>query len=454
MADIFISYAREDEAVAAQLRDVLASQGWDVWRDKEGIVTGTAWSASIEQALHSARCVVVLWSDSALHSHFVRDEAEIGRNENKLVPVQIGAVELPIGFRGIQTANLVGWDGDTDDPEYRKLVRAIGDRLGKHEDGTPRPPVTSPWRQLATHARALVGHRRFPYVAVGVALVVGAAWLLYPMWSRGDAHDSLEQGLKNFFDTRYVEAADQLHAAARHGSGLAAHYLAQMYMNGNGVKQDDARAMEWALQGAKLGNVQAENDVGFLYGTGRGVKKDEAQALRWYTAAADGGNAMAAYNVGLYYATGRGTKADTQRAVDYYRRSNDLGFATAGNALGDMYHYGRGVGVDLGRAAYWYQQSANKGDAAGSNNLGFLYAMGQGVAQDDRRAVELYRHAADLNLPAALNNLGYMYENGRGVPQDLNVAMQLYKRAADAGERDAVSNLSRVQERMRMSGRR
>ena len=454
MADIFISYARQDESTAQHLRDVLASQGWDVWRDKEGIVTGTAWSASIEQALHNAKCVVVLWSAHALSSHFVRDEAEIGRNENKLVPVQIGDVELPIGFRGIQTANLVGWTGDVDDPEYRKLVRAIGDRLGAGH-GSGVVVAASSWRQRGeAMARALMAHRRFPWIAGGVAVLFIAVWLLYPLWGRGDAHDTLEQGLKNYLDQRYVEAEAQLHLAARRGNGLAAHYLAQMYMNGKGVKQDDAKAMEWAAVGAKAGNIQAQNDVGFLLGTGRGTKKDEEQALRWYASAADGGNAMAAYNVGLYYANGRGTKADPTRAVEYYRRAFDLGYPKAANALGEMYQYGRGVGLDLGRAVQWYRLASEQGDASASTSLGYLYATGQGVANDDRRAAELYRHAADLNDAAGLNNLGYMYETGRGVPVDLNYAMQLYKRASDLGERNAVSNLSRVQERLRAQGNR
>jgi hypothetical protein len=55
MADIFISYAREDEATAVHLRDVLAEQGWDVWRDREGIVTGTSWERAIEDALDAAK---------------------------------------------------------------------------------------------------------------------------------------------------------------------------------------------------------------------------------------------------------------------------------------------------------------------------------------------------------------------------------------------------------------
>jgi len=452
MADIFISYAREDEATAQRLRDVLASQGWDVWRDKEGIVTGSSWGTSIETALRDAKCVVVLWSTPALSSHFVRDEAEIGRNANKLVPVQIGDVELPIGFRGIQTANLMHWQGELDHPEYRKLVAAIADRIGAgHGSPVVKPPADYwAWlRRLRGTAQSVMARPRFPYYAGGVAVAILALWAATRLWSGGDPHDALEQGLKNYFDQRYVEAESQLVSAARRGSGLAAFYMAAMYFNGNGVKQDDAKALDWALRGAKLGDVHAQNYVGYLLGSGRGAKQDEEQSLRWYMTAADQGFAPASYNVGLDYANGKGTRADPQKAVEYYRRALDQGEALAGNALGDMYRLGRGVGLDLNRAAYWYKQAADKGDATASTTLGWLYATGQGVAADDQRAVALYQHAADLNNPTAINNLGNMYENGRGVVADLNKAMTLYKRAADLGERTAVSNLSRVQERMR-----
>jgi TPR repeat protein len=455
MADIFISYAREDEATAQRLRDVLASQGWDVWRDKEGIVTGSAWGTSIENALRDAKCVVVLWSTHALSSHFVRDEAEIGRNANKLVPVQIGDVQLPIGFRGIQTANLMHWDGELDHPEYRKLVSAIGDRVGAaHVSGDARPPDVGPLRRIGAMLQRLVARPQFPYVAGGAAVAVLALWVAARVWSGGDPHDALEQGLKNYFDTRYVEAEAQLRSAAQHNSGLAAYYMAAMYFNGNGVKQDDAKALEWALRGARLGDVHAQNYVGYLLGSGRGAKQDHEQALRWYLAAADQGFGLSAYNAGLAYANGEGTHTDPQKAVEYYRRAVDQGEGLAGNALGDMYRYGRGVGLDMNRAVYWYKLGANKGDAAASANLGYMYANGQGVAVDDQRALALYRHAADLNNASAINNLGYMYENGRGVTVDLNAALSFYRRAAELGERTAVANVARVQERMRTPGRR
>jgi TPR repeat protein len=452
MADIFISYAREDEATAQRLRDVLASQGWDVWRDKEGIVTGSSWGTSIETALRDAKCVVVLWSTPALSSHFVRDEAEIGRNANKLVPVQIGDVELPIGFRGIQTANLVHWQGELDHPEYRKLVAAIADRVGAGNPSAVTKPASDPWallRRARAMAQRFAARPRFPYYAGGAAVAILVLWAITRIWSGGDPHEALEQGLENYLDSRYVEAESHLRSAAQHGSGLAAYYMAAMYFYGNGVEQNDAKALDWALRGAKLGDVHAQNYVGYLLGSGRGAKQDEVQALRWYLAAADQGYGTAASNVGLYYANGRGTRADPQKAVEYYRRALDLGEGLAGNALGDMYRLGRGVGLDINRAAYWYKLGADKGDAESSTNLGNLYLNGQGVVADDQRAAALFRHAADLNNSSAINNLGYMYENGRGLPIDLNMAMSLYKRASDLGDRTAVSNLSRVQERMR-----
>jgi TPR repeat protein len=452
MADIFISYAREDEPTAQRLKDVLASQGWDVWRDKEGIVTGSSWGTSIENALRDAKCVVVLWSTPALSSHFVRDEAEIGRNANKLVPVQIGDVELPIGFRGIQTANLMHWQGELDHPEYRKLVAAIADRVGAGHASEVVKPAADPWallRRARAMALQLVARPRFPYYAGGAAVAILVLWAFTRVWSGGDPHDALEQGLKNYYDQRYVEAEAQLRSAAQHGSGLAADYMAAMYFNGNGVKQDDAKALEWALRGAKLGNAHAQNYAGYLLASGRGAKQDDEHALQWYMKAADQGFAPAADNVASFYADGRVVTADPLKAVEYYRRAYDLGDARAGNALGDMYRLGRGVGLDINRAAEWYKLAAARGDAAASTTLGYLYATGQGVAADDLRAVALYRHAADLNNATAINNLGNMYENGRGVPLDLNMAMSLYKRAADQGERYAVSNLSRVTERMR-----
>lgn len=462
MADIFISYAREDEPVAIHLRDVLAGQGWDVWRDKEGILTGTSWEKAIEDALDAAKCVIVVWSRAALTSHFVRDEASVARNANKLVPVQIDGVDIPLGFRGIQTANLVDWNGDVDNPEFRKLIRALAERVGAHPTpgggaatGAVRTPdVVRPARRFGgdgAFARGLV----VPLlVAVGAAVLLATGYLLGRQHGAGlesdAAHEALEQGIKLLLDGKYADAEPMLEKAANAGSAGAGYYLGRMFRDGLGVKKDDAKAYAFVQKSARQGNPLAENALGYMLGNGRGAKQDDAQALGWYLRAADHGSALAAYNVGTMLEAGRGVRqSDIQRAIDYYRRATDEGIAVAGNALGNLYRNGRGIAVDIALASYWFRWAADRGDANAQVSLGYLYSVGQGVPRDDGRALELYRRAADQNHPAGVNNVGYFYENGRGVPADLNQAAAWYQKAAQLGDKMASGNLGRVQEKLR-----
>jgi TPR repeat protein len=460
-ADIFISYAREDEGTAIHLRDVLAGQGWDVWRDKEGILTGTSWEKAIEDALNAAKCVIVVWSRAALSSHFVRDEASVARNANKLVPVQIEAVDIPLGFRGIQTANLVGWKGDVEDPEFRKLVRALTERVGAHPpaSGTAAPPhepaTRMPWlgaarvKQWLTSKPALFG--------LAAAFLFGAGYLLGREQARATesdaAHEALAQGIRHFLDGKHADAAEQLERALSAGSGGAGYYLSRMFRDGLGLKQDDGKALSYAQKGAARGNVQSETMMGWLLYNAKNITRDEARAFGWYLRAADHGDPWAAYDAGLMYESGyAGKPGDLSKAVDYYRRAADLGVAPAGNALGNLYASGRGVRQDAAKAFQWYRWAADKGDANAQVSLGYMYANGQATARDDARAFELYKRAADQNNASGVNNVGYFHEFGRAVPLNLNEAAAWYERAVRLGDKNASGNLGRVQEKLRAGG--
>jgi TPR repeat protein len=467
-SDIFISYAREDEPTAIHLRDVLVAQGWDVWRDKEGILTGTSWEKAIEDALNAAKCVIVVWSRAALTSHFVRDEASVARNANKLVPVQIENLDIPLGFRGIQTANLVGWQGDTQDPEFRKLIRALTERVGVHPTQgsaaatapAPEPPrapraPASAVRPAPFDAARVKAWLRSPALLLALAALVllGVGYALgrqQPHAESEAAHDALEQGLRYMLDGKYADAEPMLERASNAGSGAAGYYLGRMYRDGLGVKSDDAKALDFAQRGAYRGNPLAENLLGNLLLAGRGTKQDDEKALGWYLRAADHGNPWAAHNAGYMLESGRGLKSpDITRAITYYLRAIDDGVPPAGNALANLYRNGKGVAADVNQAFRWYRWAAERGDPNAEVSLGNMYATGQGAAHDDVRAFELYRRAAEQNNAMGLNNVGYFYEFGRAVPMNLNEAAVWYQRAAQLGDRTAPANLGRVQEKLR-----
>lgn len=141
MADIFLSYAREDVERARLLAARLESQGWSVWWDRH-IPFGQDFSTYLQRQLDEARCILVLWSNASIASTFVRDEAAEGLN-GRLVPLLLDRVKQPLGFRQLQAANLSDWTGETSQDEFVRLLASIGTIVApRTARGTVSPPGT------------------------------------------------------------------------------------------------------------------------------------------------------------------------------------------------------------------------------------------------------------------------------------------------------------------------
>jgi hypothetical protein len=139
MADIFISYAREDRPWVEGLAKALVSEGYTVWWDWD-LLVGKRYRETIENELSTAKAAVVVWSESSVHSDFVRDEAEDAQQRNILVPVLKEQVRPPAGFRQLQTAELIGWNGDVTNEDFRRMMRGIEHMTGH----MPAQPVVPP----------------------------------------------------------------------------------------------------------------------------------------------------------------------------------------------------------------------------------------------------------------------------------------------------------------------
>lgn len=58
------------------------------------------------------------------------------------------------------------------------------------------------------------------------------------------------------------------------------------------------------------GDVRAQTDLAFLYAVGQGVPQDDGKAVKWYRMAAEAGHAPAQSSLASYYKTGRGVTRD------------------------------------------------------------------------------------------------------------------------------------------------
>jgi formylglycine-generating enzyme required for sulfatase activity len=136
MADVFLSYKRQDVDIARRIVDAMRNNGISVWWD-DAITPRQAWDAEIEEAISAASTVVVLWSPRSVSSEWVRTEAHYGKDHNKLIPISVEPCNIPIAFALTQTVNLSGWNGDTAHLQWRKLLTWITDVVST--SGTQAP---------------------------------------------------------------------------------------------------------------------------------------------------------------------------------------------------------------------------------------------------------------------------------------------------------------------------
>ena len=196
MPDVFISYANADRERARLLADALTRRGYTVWWDRT-IPPGRVFDEVIQEAIHSVRCMIVLWSTDSVRSNWVKIEASEGVARDMLVPALIADVAPPIEFKRIQSANLAHWSGDEADAEYLNLLSAV-DRLMQRPPGRAVQHAES-----APHSDAIVPHasskavnawsgaaksvRIFALGAAAALALVGAFWLYGKMPARTHA---------------------------------------------------------------------------------------------------------------------------------------------------------------------------------------------------------------------------------------------------------------------------
>lgn len=111
---VFISYSRKDGAFAKRLVSDLRTTGINVWLDHDRLTPGTAdWEREIRRAITASTGVILLASEDATASEYVRDELAIARDNNITVyPLWVRGTTwsscIPLGWGRVQYVDARG----------------------------------------------------------------------------------------------------------------------------------------------------------------------------------------------------------------------------------------------------------------------------------------------------------------------------------------------------------
>jgi len=182
MAQVFLSYDRDDGAKARTIAHALQRAGHSVWWDLH-VRGGAQFSKVIEEALKDADAVIVLWSRHSIESPWVRDEATTGRDTGRLIPATLDGTEPPLGFRQYQTIDLSHWKGRSTSAELRTLFADVDATTSATSSRAGIPPPAVPPHE----PKKLAGRRLLvPGLAALAIMLVMVGWL-YSKFTYADA---------------------------------------------------------------------------------------------------------------------------------------------------------------------------------------------------------------------------------------------------------------------------
>lgn len=190
MADLFISYKKDDRAIAERLVKALHASGRQVWWD-DALTPNEAWDALIEKEIAAARAVIVLWSPRSVQSDWVRSEAHYAQDHHKLIPVMIEPCAIPLAFMLRQAVDLSGGKCDASNPNWGKLLAWI-DAIGSDQPAPSSEAAATDTAAAAVPVKALSGDRwlgpatrRRGLIAIPIVLLLFAIGLFLIRGSPG-----------------------------------------------------------------------------------------------------------------------------------------------------------------------------------------------------------------------------------------------------------------------------
>ena len=145
-ADVFVSYAREDESRVFDLADRLRAAGVSLWIDQGGLDAATQWSEQIVNALESAKVLLLMVTESAARSDNVAKEVVlISERKGHILPVYLEPTVIPSSLKyqlaGIQ--HISYFKGDDPGANLQAILRSlerIGVRLNPSKDSKEAAP--------------------------------------------------------------------------------------------------------------------------------------------------------------------------------------------------------------------------------------------------------------------------------------------------------------------------
>jgi TPR repeat protein len=222
------------------------------------------------------------------------------------------------------------------------------------------------------------------------------------------------------------------------------HWLATMYRNGRGEKQDYGKAIELYRRVCDQNWLIDCTDTADLYRDGLGTPKDLKQAIALYAKACDPDthDPAACPKLADIYADRDTPFYDIAKAYHYYERTCNITAPADCISIASRFATGQSVPQDLKEAGSFYSRACSSpwgraNSCSALVDIAARFEEGSNVTQDLKEAATLYTGAclSDGGSVSSCAKAAAFYEQGRGIEKDNSQAIAFYDLACKGGDK-------------------
>ncbi len=163
--------------------------------------------------------------------------------------------------------------------------------------------------------------------------------------------------------------------ACADGNTISCHNMGLMYDYGDGVDEDDEKALGFYLKACDKDYAPSCSRAALLYEEGKGIEEDMNKAFRLYSQACGGGDGFGCHNAAVYYSK-KETEAMKNVAIGLYSKACDEGYAPSCIYLGRMYRDAKTLSNDYELAKEKFDLACELNNTLGCKELRILEEAG------------------------------------------------------------------------------
>ena len=172
--DVFISYSSQNMDTAQAICHVLEQNNIRCWMAPRNIPPGSDYGDVIEEAIKACKVVVVIFSETAATSQWVKGELNIAFEEQKII-IPFRLDKTPLKGQNRVILNKTHWIDAYPDykTKFNDLVNAVAQAIGKE--------ITLEKEHKTTPAR-INKHKKTIAISIVAVIFIAMIILLYPIF--------------------------------------------------------------------------------------------------------------------------------------------------------------------------------------------------------------------------------------------------------------------------------